>query len=311
MGYVSPAFEKIWGRTSRELYQNPQLWREAVHPEDRERTLRLLENPERSFSYDEEYRIVQPAGAVRWIRERAFPVRDSTGKVVRIVGIAEDITDRRRLEREILEVSDREQARIGQDLHDSLCQKLVSLAFDTHSMAERLAARSAPETETARQMTRLLDDLITEARSVARGLFPVQLESDGLGAALEQLASTVTTRLKVDCRLDCGAPVPLGDNATATHLYRIAQEAVSNAVKHSRANRIVIHLSAQRGQVELRIVDNGIGLAALPARRAGMGLHTMEYRARTIGGTLSVEARPDGGTGVICLAPQPSERSRL
>ena len=307
MGYVSPAYEKVWGRSCRELYQHPQLWLEAIHPEDRERMVRVAQDPEGNCSHDEEYRIVQPAGPVRWIRERAFPVRDGAGKVVRVVGIAEDITDRRRLEREILEVSDREQARIGQDLHDSLCQKLVSLAFDTNSMGERLATRSAPEAEAARQMTVLLDDLITEARAVARGLFPVQLESDGLGSALEHLAATVSSRSKFECRVECAAPVPLRDNAVATHLYRIAQEAVNNAVKHSRASQILISLGTREGRVELRVTDNGVGIPASLAPSGGMGLHTMEYRARTIGGTLSVERGPNGGTVVSCLAPLPSE----
>ena len=307
MGYVSPAYEKIWGRSCRELYQHPQLWLEAIHPEDRERMVHVAQDPESNSSYDEEYRIVQPAGPVRWIRERAFPVRDGAGKVVRVVGIAEDITERRRLEREIIEVSDREQARIGQDLHDSLCQKLVSLAFDTNSMAERLATRSAPETEAAGQMTVLLDDLITEARAVARGLFPVQLESDGLASALEHLAAMVSSRSKVECRVECAAPVPLRDNAVATHLYRIAQEAVTNAVKHSRASQILIFLRTREGRIELCVTDNGVGIPASPAPTGGMGLYTMDYRARTIGGTLSVERGPNGGTVVSCLAPQSSE----
>ncbi len=303
MGYVSPAYEKVWGRSCRDLYQSPQLWTEAIHPEDRERVSRTTHDPGNNQAYDDQYRIVQPGGTVRWIRDRAFPVCDSAGRVVRMVGIAEDITERRRLEREILEVSDREQARIGQDLHDSLCQKLVSLAFDTQAMAERLAMRSAPEGDAARRMTGLVDDMITEARAVARGLFPVQLELDGLGGALEQLAILVGTRWNVNCRLECPAPVSLRHLAVATHLYRIAQEAVTNAVKHGRASRIVIGLYARERKVELCVTDNGCGLPSSPSAGGGMGLHTMEYRARTIGGTLSLARGPEGGTVVRCTAP--------
>jgi signal transduction histidine kinase len=107
--------------------------------------------------------------------------------------------------------------------------------------------------------------------------------------------------------VECAAPVPLRDNAVATHLYRIAQEAVTNAVKHSRASQILICLRTREGRIELRVTDNGIGVPASPAPSGGMGRYTMDYRARTIGGTLSVERGPNGGTVVSCLAPQSSE----
>ncbi len=130
MVYVSPAYEKIWGRSCKDLYQSPHAWLEAIHPEDREAVAQAMLTKQATGEYNQEYRIVRPDGALRWIRDRAFPIRDHSGKVIRIVGIAEDTTDRHRLEREILEISDREQARIGQDLHDGLCQQLVSLGFD-------------------------------------------------------------------------------------------------------------------------------------------------------------------------------------
>ena len=305
VGYVNPAFEKIWGRSTRELYLRPQTWLEAVHPEDRERVNRAILNHE-SSDFDQEYRIVRADDSVRWIRERAFPIRDGSGKVVRVAGIAEDNTERRKLEREIIEVSDREHARIGQDLHDSLCQKLVALAFDISSLEQKLAARTAPETETVRQMSALLDDLITEARATARGLFPVQLESDGLGSALRQLAANVSSRLSVDCRAECEQPLFVHENAMAIHLYRIAQEAVNNAVKHSNAHSIIVQLNATQDRIELRVKDDGMGISRSRVQKGGMGLHIMEYRARMIGGTLSVARGEKGGTIVSCIAPQSS-----
>jgi PAS domain S-box-containing protein len=305
VGYVNPAFEKIWGRSVRELYLRPEVWLEAIHPEDRDRVNRAILDHE-SKDYEQEYRVVRKDGSVRWIRERAFPIRDGSGGLVRVAGIAEDNTERRRLQREILEVSDREHARIGQDLHDSLCQKLVALAFDVGALEQNLAARAAPETQTVHEMSGLLDDLITEARATARGLFPVQLESDGLGSALQQLAANVSSRLKVDCRTECEPPVFVHENAMAIHLYRIAQEAVNNAVKHSKAGSILVRLSATADRVELSVTDDGVGITLALAQKDGMGLHIMQYRARMIGGTLSIARGERGGTVVSCVAPQSS-----
>ena len=304
MVYVSPAYEKIWGRSCKELYQSPHAWLEAVHPEDREMVARAMLTKQATGEYNQEYRIVRPDGAWRWIRDRAFPIRDRSGKVIRIVGIAEDTTDRHRLEREILEISDREQARIGQDLHDGLCQQLVSLGFDNQSLEKQLAARGLPETAAAQKMGQVLDDVITEARAVSRGLFPVQLESDGLNLALQQLAAGTRARTRVNCQMDCPQPVLVRDNTVATHLYRIAQEAVNNAVKHSRAAAIIIQLKAGPNRIELTISDDGRGIAIpLPSAR-GMGMHIMNYRARTIGATLIIERGPKGGTVVSCSAPR-------
>jgi len=307
MVYVSPAYEKIWGRSCRDLYQAPDEWLAAVHPEDRERVAQAINGRQAATACSQDYRIVRPDATQRWIRERSFPIRDGAGKVVRIVGISEDITDRRRLEREILEISDREQARIGQDLHDSLCQKLVSLAFDNDSLEQKLAARAVPELNIARQMGSLLDDAITEARTLSRGLFPVKLETDGLEVALQELASNTTSRSRLECRLECPHPVAVRDNAVATHLYRIAQEAVNNAVKHGRAGSIVIQLHAAGERVELKVIDDGVGIDFPLKSSGGIGLHTMEYRARTIGGVLSIGKGPEKGTVVSCLLLQDAQ----
>ena len=306
MAYVSPAYEKIWGRSCQRLYQSTEAWLEAIHPEDRARVEATLWTEPAAGENLQEYRIISPDGTLRWIRDRAFPIRDSSGKVIRMVGIAEDITERHRMEREILEISDREQARMGQDLHDGLCQKLVSIAFDNNALEQRLAARQPAEAAVARQMGDLLDDAITEARALSHGLFPVQLEAEGLHLALQQLVAGVNARGRVQCRLDCRQAVRLSDNAVAIHLYRIAQEAVNNALKHSQAMSIAVQLKIVEGRIELRISDDGIGIPAVLHSAGGMGLHTMNYRARTIGGTLTVERAAGGGTTVACSAPVPS-----
>jgi PAS domain S-box-containing protein len=304
--YVSPAYETIWGRSSKQLYQSAYGWLESVHPEDRKRVAGALLGKKSAGDYHVQYRILRPDGGVRWIRDRAFPIRDSAGKIIRIVGVAEDVTDHRQLEREILEISDREQARIGQDLHDGLCQQLVSLGFDSNFLEQRLTDHSLPEVSTAEKMGRMIDDAITEARSLARGLFPVQLEVQGLGVALQQLAANISARTPIECRLDCPQPVLVSDNTVATHLYRIAQEAVNNAVKHSRATSISLELKNNNNRIELKISDDGTGLTPSSPSTGGMGLHIMHYRARAINGTLTVEPGAEKGTVIFCSAPQPS-----
>jgi PAS domain S-box-containing protein len=304
MVYVSPAYEQIWGRSCKDLYRSPTGWLDAVHPEDRERVAQGI-GKQSSGEQSEEYRIIRPDGTLRSIRDRSFPIRDSAGAVIRIVGIAEDITDRRRLECEILEISDREQARLGQDLHDSLCQKLVSAAFDNSALKRRLANRELPETALAQQVAVVLDDAITEARTLARGLFPVQLEVDGLHVALQQLAAGVQARFQIDCQAHCDESIVVRDNAFATHLYRIAQEAVTNAIKHAQAKRILVRLNREGGLIELTVTDNGIGIPSSMEKGEGMGMHTMKYRARNIGGTLNISGAASGGTIVSCRVPQP------
>ena len=224
----------------------------------------------------------------------------AAGAIARIRAEAE----RHRLERQILEISDREQARIGQEIHDGLCQQLVSLAFDANSLEDQLAQLRRPEAATARRIALYLDQAITEARQLSRGLFPIRLEPNGLPSALEELARTASDRFHVPCSFETGGPVPVADKAMATHLYRIAQEAVINAAKHSGAQAITICLRSLADGLELTVTDDGGGLPSTGAGKStGLGLHIMEYRAHSIGGSLRLGAGPAGGTRVCCLVP--------
>ena len=211
-----------------------------------------------------------------------------------------------RLERQLLGITDREHARMGQDIHDGLCQQLVSLALDANSLLDQLAAARRPEAAKARRIADYLDRSITEARQLSRGLFPVRLEREGLPPALEELAAATRDRFNIRCRFTSAGPVAVESSVTATHLYRIAQEAVTNAVKHSGAGSIAIRLRARAGALELSVTDNGAGLSAARRREAtGMGLQIMDYRARTIGGTIEFGPGPRGGTRVFCCVPAP------
>ncbi len=213
-------------------------------------------------------------------------------------------TESRRLAKQILEISDREHARIGQDIHDGLCQHLVSLAFDANALQCRLTDRRLPEAKTAQRIAHDLDQAITEARQLSRGLFPVRLTKGGLQSALLEMAAAARARFKIRCRFTSKGPVVVESSVVATHLYRIAQEALSNAVRHSGARSISIRLRAGDRALELSVEDDGTGLPSAGWKiKGGMGMHIMDYRARTIGGTLQIGPGNRGGTRVSCCVP--------
>ncbi len=233
------------------------------------------------------------------------PMRDKEGRLRGYIGVGIDISERHRLERQIVELSDHEQARIGQEIHDGLCQQLVGLAFDANALVRELTDAGRQETAASERIASELDQAITEARRLARGLFPLPLETEGLPGALELLARTIAHRFRIQCRCDSAAPITLRSSAMATHLYRIAQEAVNNALKHGHARTIAISLLAQDDGLELRVEDDGDGMPADRARNSsgGMGIPIMEYRARSIGGALRVRKGVSGGTVLSCCVP--------
>ncbi len=219
-----------------------------------------------------------------------------------VMVIARDISLRKRLEQEILNISEREQSRVGQDLHDGLCQKLAGIAFLAEALKHNLAAKKLPPhaaSADAETIKNLVKETIDETHSMAKGLYPVSIEENGLMSALEELAADTARRFNISCKFKCSKPVALADNSAATHLYRIAQEAVSNAIKHGASDAIFIKLDEMQGKIILKIEDNGSGRLK-KMKRPGMGLKTMNYRAETIGGLLEIRQRPRNGIVVTC-----------
>jgi PAS domain S-box-containing protein len=235
-------------------------------------------------------------------------------------GILRDLTERKRLEKEILEIAEREQRRIGQDLHDGLGQQLTGIAFLTKTLQHRLASAGRPEAAAAGEVTGLLSQAIDQARALSRGLHPVEPKPDGLADALRSLAADVGTVFNIRVRFrhtpagrGAGGAALVADQLTATHLYRIAQEAVNNAIRHGKAKSVTITLGASAdGGAALSIEDNGVGLPAAPPGKGphaadsgvwsgrGMGLRTMNHRAHLIGATLEVGKSRSGGVKVVC-----------
>jgi PAS domain S-box-containing protein len=239
----------------------------------------------------------------RWGEWRVGPVKDKNGRNSHWLIIFRDITERKHLEREILEISDQERRRIGQDLHDGLCQHLAGIELMSQVLQQKLSPKSKADASRAGEIARHVRDAISQTRSLARGLSPVTLESEGLTSALHELAANTEKIFGLACRVECPEVVPSYAAAVGTHLYRIAQEAVSNAIKHGKASEILIRLELAGERMVLSIADNGKGIPKVLPRNSGMGLHIMEYRAGMIGGLLSVERNAAGGTSVLCAVP--------
>jgi PAS domain S-box-containing protein len=486
MLYVSPAFETVWGRPCAELYRNPRLWVDAVHPEDRGRVRGAFFRQRGSAApLQAEYRIVRPDGTVRWIADHGAQVRDKAGRVYRIAGVARDITEsknveltlvrtdralraitacnetllrstseqelydrvcrvivetggyrmawiglaeegghrpvrpvacagkgrgylskvgivwsntprgrgptgtairtgrpsvcrnimedarlvpwrraarrlgygsslalplvaddrafgalniyaadpmafeegeiktleqlasdvaygvsalrlqatRQRLERQLLDITEREQRRIGQDVHDTLGQRIASARLTCAAVAHRLAKEGHHAAQGARRVERELAQALEETRHIARGLHPVKPGPDSLMSALSELAANITKLSRIPCRFVCPQPVLLANHAAASHLYRIAQESANNAVRHARASQIRIKLAHLDGRLRLRIEDDGRGLRAGAESGEGLGLQIMRYRSSVIGARLSIASRPNRGTTVTCELP--------
>lgn len=216
-------------------------------------------------------------------------------------GFVRDISERRRLENEILEISEREKRRIGQDLHDDLGQRLTGIELMSRVLENRLKSSSPSDSRHAAEIARLVRDAIGRTRQLARGLTPMVSSAEGLVSALEDLARSTRLASGIECAFDArGVEGEFGD-LVATHLFRIAQEAVSNATRHSGASRIEIVVRETAGDFRLMVRDNGKGLPGADRRQGrGLGLRLMQYRAGIIGGSFLVESQPEGGVTVAC-----------
>jgi signal transduction histidine kinase len=217
----------------------------------------------------------------------------------------------RELERTVEQISEAEQRRIGQDLHDGLGQHLTGVAFLSKALQQRLAADRRPESADAATINQLVNESIRWTRDLARGLAPMDLDRTSLPESLRELARKTSRMFNVECTYDGVETICLADDDTALNLYRVAQEAVSNAVKHGKAKRVTVDLEVGPPGLTLSVQDDGVGFdpAAVTARAGsagggqGMGLLVMRYRAGAIGGRLDVRSAVGGGTVVRCRVP--------
>ena len=300
---VNPGFQRLTGYSRDEVVgytsRKFKLW---VNRQERKAVIRLFR--EQGAVYDFEVRWWTKSGT---IREVLLSVeRIELDGVLCALSIAHDVTERRELERELIEISERERQRIGYDLHDTLGQQLAGIAFFSKVLAQRLATHHAAEATQAAQIVAFVNQAIEQARTLAGGLAPVTLETYGLVFALQELATSVEALFHCTCKVSSHHAIHITDHAVAMHLYRIVQEAVNNAIKHGKAQQITITLSAWQGGMTLMVRDNGVGFPTDVAARRGMGLRIMHHRARMIGAILEVQHGAHGGTCVICTLSNPT-----
>lgn len=252
---------------------------------------------------------VRKDGTCVYVLQTISPLNDARGRHVGVSVIARDITDRKNLEREVLESTGREQQRIGRELHDSLGQELTGLSYLAKSLAQKLAANHNPQVETAQTIATGIQRALREVRSAVQGLVPVEVDASGFMVALETLAAQTQDRCGIECRIDSREPVQVDDNVLATHLFRIVQEAINNAVKHSHARQIIVRPESHDGQLSVTVEDDGVGIEEHSRQNGGMGLRIMQYRAGVIDAALAVRPTDAGGTAVVCLVK--NHRNRM
>ncbi len=295
---INPAFTHVFGLSLMEC-MGESLDRFVPHenrPETRMMREKLLSG--KTLSAVETRRYTK-GGAIRSVSVSGAVNRDPAGRPVGSVMILRDITDKRRLEKQVMGIGDRERQKIGQDLHDDLCPHLIGTLGLTTVLKENLINSAPRNYELADKIVQLIEDAIAKSRSLARGLCPVHLVAHGLTAALAEMAQAAEAVSGIPCRFTGDDTVVLDENTEATHIYYIAREATNNAVKHAGATQIRIDLSREKDVVHLRVRDNGRGMdensgTGENGGTGGMGLQIMQYRARIIGGSVEFGAAETG-----------------
>ena len=343
--FANQKFREMLGYTDSELVVRTIFT--ITHPDDVDITKsRFGKMVQRRQPVEMEKRYIRKDRSLIWVNVCDTPVLDAAGKPLSAVAVAIDVTQRKKaeaalqkskerleklvqqrttalrvantelkneiecrkgLEEEILAISDREQQRLGQELHDGLCQHLTAVAFMARSVALRLKNHRVIEVNDIEKIAQLVNDAATDTRNLSRALHRRDVDAVGLVNALEDLVDREIW--KTPCRLKIKPAFRIDDDAAASHLYRIAREAVINANKHAQAREIVVKLERARKEIVLRVTDDGVGIPSEPKLKQGLGSHIMRYRAGVIGGRLEVESPKRGGTRVSCYLPDKALQS--
>ncbi len=298
----SEACFAVTGYTEREFGLNPDLWIQMVVEEDRDLVRQQAEQVlSGQCPPPIEHRIIRKDGIVRWVESTVVPNHDAEGNLISYDGMIRDITDRKRLEKALLEIEEREQRRIGQDIHDDLGQLLTGIAFKTQVLEHKIEKNQHIDSRDVAEITALINQAKDQARLLSRGLLSLEAEEDSLMVALKDLAANTRRIFNVTCGFKCEDVVSIYNKTAVTHLYRIAQEAVTNAVRHGNPSHIDICLSRKGDEVELKIRDDGRGIPEPSGQTEGMGLQIMKYRASMIGASFDIRSEPGRGTTAVCV----------
>jgi PAS domain S-box-containing protein len=310
--YASPAFERVWGRSCAELYAEPRLWIDSVHPEDLPRVRRDLAELARGASIDTEYRITRPDGTLRWVSNRGYPMQDGSG---RVAGVASDITGRKQAEetrnlyaRRLILLEEDLRKRISLELHDEIGQSLAALGFNLGHIGNHLPPAAGPDLRARLEESQgLIKEVVRSTRQLMGELRPLLLDDFGLTEAIRLYVERFRQRTGIAAHTEVDPEFPRLTNREEIALFRILQEALHNVLKHSGASRAAVSLSRVDRLVRLSIGDDGCGFqpaSAVPhPTGSGWGVTIMRERAALIGATLQVESSPGAGTLVLVELP--------
>jgi PAS domain S-box-containing protein len=302
VAYLNPAFTRVYGWTPDECLgrRMDHFVPAETHEETRQGLNRLLSGqPLNSV----ETRRFTKRGNLIEVSISGAVYRDREGRLLGSVTIHRDISELRWLEKQVMDIGDRERQNIGQDLHDDLGPHLIGIEGLCTVLQKKLEQRSPDAPALSARITGLIKEAIGKTRRLARGLCPVYLVDHGLEYSLRELAASTSAVFGIDCRFDCRTEVPIRDNVVATHIFRIIQEAVQNAARHGKATRVTISLCRDEGLVRLAVCDNGTGLSETTGSE-GMGLRIMGFRAKMIRATLDFGQVEGGGCRVTLTLPQ-------
>jgi PAS domain S-box-containing protein len=271
------------------------------HPDDQIRALRHYENIlNTNVPGEREYRIVKQDGSIRNIRMTGRVEYGSAGVPHKILGTIQDITEHKKLERQMLAIEDRERANIGRDIHDGLGQILTAAAFKCEVLERSFKGHSSETATTAHELAELLNAAKEHTRYIVKGLVPVDANLTGLADGLRQLCESCGSLFHIPCEFRCNPAAVVKDYSASIHLYRIAQESITNAAKYGKPTRIIISLEKDQSRVILKISDDGVGFNSEKKSGKGMGMRIMSYRAQLINAELTVSSRPNAGTIISC-----------
>jgi two-component system, NarL family, sensor histidine kinase UhpB len=312
--YISPAYADVWGRSCESLYQNPRSFLDAIHPDDRQQVIASFEQQRRGEQVNVTYRVVHPDNTVRWVRSRAFPVRDENGSIHRVAGFAEDITDQvryesqlKRLSQRLVTVLDTERARIARELHDQIGQQLTGLSLNL-AVVQAQCGEAHPAYAVLDDSTELISGIIERVRLIIADLRPLVLDDMGLVAGLRWYCEKFTRRTGIRVVLEGAWDTLTGStehNATVNNtLYQIAQEALTNIAKHAHASHAWIDLSIDHNQLTMTVRDNGKGFDPQPVMEGSTagswGIQIMQERMRAlVGSNLRIESEHGKGSRII------------
>jgi len=318
--YVSPAYERVWGRSSEALYQDPASFLDTVHPDDRARIHTVCESQiKQGEAFDEQFRILRPDGSVRWIRERGLPIPPAEGWTGRFVGVAEDITEYRQAEEDmrrslaslrglaarLQSIREEERTRLAREIHDELGRGLTAIKMEASSLMGSQKAAKPRANAKAEAILQLVGETIGSVRRIATELRPPILDDMGLVTAVRWVAEEFQARTGTRCHLRLPGEDLAIEPERATALFRILQETLTNVMRHARATDVYLRLDHGNGELILEVRDNGKGASESDITAgSALGILGMMERALILGGKLTINGEPGKGTTVRAVIPK-------